>query len=194
MTTIFRRLRSFFGRSRHDADLREESRSHRALVRTDRACGLTPDDAAAQVAAHWQSSRSPSTMRVTCGRFARSDHVWQDVRGPFGGRARARLRAVASEHARAGIAPTGAVFSLQQPDSPPLPVRDPGSLALLTNGWVMVLSDLKEWATRERAVRRRIRVAGEFDLSVTGQRDLVDGAYVSGRIFDVLGVTPYGAG
>ena len=47
MTTIFRRLRSFLGRSRHDADLRDEIESHRAL-RQDalERDGLAPDDAA----------------------------------------------------------------------------------------------------------------------------------------------------
>src|SRR5215207_9445660 len=47
MTTIFRRLLYFFGRSRHDADLRAEIEAHRAL-RQDalERDGLAPEDAA----------------------------------------------------------------------------------------------------------------------------------------------------
>ena len=46
MTTIFRRLRYFLTRSRHDADLREEIDAHRAL-RQDalERDGLAPEDA-----------------------------------------------------------------------------------------------------------------------------------------------------
>ena len=72
----------------------------------------------------------------------------------------------------------------------PLPVRDPGSLALLTNGsWSYPI-----WS--EIAARQTELFDGafawsvqRFDLSASGQTEPVDGAYVSGRLFDVLGVT-----
>jgi putative ABC transport system permease protein len=71
-----------------------------------------------------------------------------------------------------------------------LPVRDPGSLALLTNGsWSYPIWD--EIRRRETEL-----FGGAFawspqrlDLSTGGQSESVDGAYVSGRFFDVLGVT-----
>jgi len=72
----------------------------------------------------------------------------------------------------------------------PLPVRDPGSLALLTNGsWSYPIWD--EIRTRETELFDGAFAwsARTFDLSASGQSDLVDAAYVSGRLFDVLGVT-----
>lgn len=73
----------------------------------------------------------------------------------------------------------------------PLPVRNPQSLALLLNGswsypiWKQVQE--RDTALFDGAVawsRQR------FDLSTSGSTDVVDGAYVSGRFFDVLGVQP----
>ncbi len=47
MTTIFRRLRHFLGRSHHDADLREEIEAHRAMRQNAfERDGLAPEDAA----------------------------------------------------------------------------------------------------------------------------------------------------
>ena len=72
----------------------------------------------------------------------------------------------------------------------PLPVRDPGSLALLTNGsWSYPIWE--EIRARETELfDGAFAWSGQsFDLSPSGQSDPVDGAYVSGRLFDVLGVT-----
>jgi predicted permease len=72
----------------------------------------------------------------------------------------------------------------------PLPVRDPGSLALLTNGsWSYAIWN--EIAIRETELFDGTFAwsAQRFDLSAGGQSEPVDGAYVSGRLFDVLGVT-----
>jgi putative ABC transport system permease protein len=71
----------------------------------------------------------------------------------------------------------------------PLPVRDPGSLALLTNGsWSYPIWN--EIRTRETALFDGALAwsAQRFDLSAGGRTEPVDGAYVSGRLFDVLGV------
>ncbi len=71
----------------------------------------------------------------------------------------------------------------------PLPVRDPGSLALLTNGsWSYPIWN--EIRTRETALFDGAFAwsAQRFDLSAGGRTEPVDGAYVSGRLFDVLGV------
>ena len=72
----------------------------------------------------------------------------------------------------------------------PLPVRDPGSLALLTNGsWSYPIWN--EIAARETELFDGAFAwsVQRFDLSASGQTEPVDGAYVSGRLFDVLGVT-----
>ena len=72
----------------------------------------------------------------------------------------------------------------------PLPVRDPGSLALLTDGsWSYPI--WSEIRTRETELFDGAFAwsAQRFDLSAGGQAEPVDGAYVSGRLFDVLGVT-----
>jgi hypothetical protein len=72
----------------------------------------------------------------------------------------------------------------------PLPVRDPASLALLTDGsWSYPI--WREIAARETGLFDGTLAwsAQRFDLSAGGQTEPVDGAYVSGRLFDVLGVT-----
>ncbi len=72
----------------------------------------------------------------------------------------------------------------------PLPVRDPGSLALLTDGsWSYPI--WSEIRTRETELFEGAFAwsAQRFDLSAGGQAEPVDGAYMSGRLFDVLGVT-----
>jgi predicted permease len=74
----------------------------------------------------------------------------------------------------------------------PLPVRDPGSLALLTDGsWSYPI--WSEIAARETELFEGALAwsAQRFDLSGGGRTDPVDGAFVSGRLFDVLGVTSF---
>jgi putative ABC transport system permease protein len=81
MTTFFRRLMYFFGRSRHDADLREEIEAHRTL-RQDafEREGLEPEDAAyasrralGNIALAVDDARDIWTIRAV-------DSLWQDVR------------------------------------------------------------------------------------------------------------------
>jgi predicted permease len=70
-----------------------------------------------------------------------------------------------------------------------LPVRDPESLALLADGtWSYPIWN--EIATRETALFDGAFAwsVQRFDLSPAGQTEPVDGAYVSGRFFEVLGV------
>jgi putative ABC transport system permease protein len=71
-----------------------------------------------------------------------------------------------------------------------LPVRDPGSLALLTNGsWSYPIWDEIRRRETELFDGAFAWSPQRFDLSSGGQTEPVDGAYVSGRFFDVLGVT-----
>jgi predicted permease len=74
----------------------------------------------------------------------------------------------------------------------PLPVRDPDSLALLSDGsWSYPIWN--EIRTRETELFDGALAwsAQRFDLSAGGQTEPVDGAYVSGGFFDVLGVTGF---
>jgi len=72
----------------------------------------------------------------------------------------------------------------------PLPVRDPNSLALLSDGsWSYpIWNEIRAHET-ELFDGALAWAAQRFDLSAGGRTEPVDGAYVSGRFFDVLGVT-----
>ena len=192
MTTLFRRVLYFFGRSRHDADLREEIEAHRAL-RQDafERDGLAPEDAApassralGNVALAVDDARDVWTIRTL-------DGVWQDVRAAVRGlRKSPGFALVAIGTLALGIGANTALFSIfSSLILRPLPVRDPDSLTLLNGSWSYPIwqeirareADLFDGACAWSAQR--------FDLSASGQSDPVDGAYVSGRFFDVLGVS-----
>jgi predicted permease len=120
------------------------------------------------------------------------DSVWQDVRAALRGlRKSPGFAVVAMGTLALGIGANTALFSIfSSLILRPLPVRDPGSLALLTNGaWSNPIWE--EIRARETELfDGAFAWSGQsFDLSTGGQSDPVDGAYVSGRIFDVLGVT-----
>ena len=195
MSALLRRLRYFLRRSRHDADLRDEIESHRAHRQDALARGGLEPDAAA-----WASRRAIGnvTLAVEDARdvwAARAlDNMQQDVRAAVRGlRKSPGFAVVAIGTLALGIGANTALFSIfSSLILRPLPVRDPGSLALLTDGsgsWSYPI-----W--REIRAREAELFDGAFawspqtfDLSASGQRDPVDGAYVSGRFFDVLGVT-----
>jgi putative ABC transport system permease protein len=193
MTTIFRRLRYFFGRSRHDADLRDEIEAHRAL-RQDafERDGLAPEDAAhasrralGNVALAVDDARGVWTIRMV-------DSVSQDVRVALRGlRKSPGFALVAIGTLALGIGANTALFSIfSSLILRPLPVRDPGSLALLTDGsWSYPIWEEIRARETELFDGAFAWSPQTFDLSPSGQRDLVDGAYVSGRLFDVLGLT-----
>ena len=192
MYTRFRRLLHFLGWSRHEADLRAEIEAHRAL-RQDafERDGLAPDAAAhasrralGNVALAVDDARDFFAMRAL-------DSLWQDGRTALRGlRKSPGFTLVAIGTLALGIGANTALFSIfSSLILRPLPVRDPGSLALLTDGsWSYPI--WKEIEAREAGLFDGAFAWAEdkFDLSPGGQRDLVDGAYVSGRLFDVLGV------
>jgi predicted permease len=192
MNTLFRRVLYFLRRSRHDADLREEIEAHRAH-RQDalERHGLSPDVAArasrqamGNVTLALEDARDVWAVRVL-------DSVRQDVRDAVRGLRRSPgFALVAISTLALGIGANTALFSIfNSLILRPLPVRDPGSLALLTDG---------EWSYPVwQQVRARdtelfdgaFAWSGQsFDLSQGGRTAFVDGAYASGRFFDVLGV------
>src|SRR5258706_223679 len=111
------------------------------------------------------------------------DSVWQDVRIALRGLGKSPGFAfVAIGTLALGIGANTALFSIfSSLILRPLPVRDPGGLALLTNGsWSYPI-----W--QEIRAREADLFDGSFawspqrfDLSPSGQTDPMDGAYVSG--------------
>ena len=192
MNTFLRSLLHLLRRSRHDADLREEIETHRALRQAAlERDGLDSDEAA------WASQRAMGnvTLAVDDARdvwaIRTLDSVWQDVRVALRGlRKSPGFALVAIGTLALGIGANTALFSIfSSLILRPLPVHDPGSLALLTNGsWSYPIWE--EIRARDNLFDGAFAWAGQsFDLSPGGQSDPVDGAYVSGGLFDVLGVT-----
>jgi predicted permease len=181
--------------SPHDADLREEIEAHRALRQAalERE-GLGPDAAARE------SSRAMGnvTLAVEDARDVWAirvfDGVRQDVRAAVRGlRKSAGASAVVIGTLALGIGANTSLFSIfNSLIMRPLPVRDPGSLALVSDGsWSYPV-----W--QEIKVRETHLFDGafawsreSFDLAQDGRPVPVDGAYVSGRFFEVLGVSAF---
>ena len=120
------------------------------------------------------------------------DELAQDLRNGFHQIARnPGFTAIVALTLALGIGANAALFSIfNSLILRPLPVRDPGSLALLTDGsWSYPIWN--EIATRETGLFDGTLAwsAQRFDLSAGGQTEPIDGAYISGRLFDVLGVT-----
>ena len=108
----------------------------------------------------WATSRLPSRTHATSGRCVWLDGVQQDVRAAVRGlRKSAGFSAVVIGTLALGIGANTSLFSIfNSLIMRPLPVRDPGSLALLADGsWSYPV--WQEIATRaERPVRRRLRL------------------------------------
>ena len=195
MRTLFRRLLHLVRWSRHEADLREEIETHRSL----RQAALERDGLGADDAAHAsrraigniplavEDAREVWAMRAL-------DHTRQDVRDAVRGLRKSPGFALVTIATLAlGIGANTALFSIfNSLVMRPLPVRDPGSLALLTDGaWSYPV-----W--QEISARANDLFHGAFtwtdqtfDLTQDGRPVPVDGAYVSGRFFEVLGVPAF---
>jgi predicted permease len=193
MGTFFRRLRQLFQPSRREAELREEIEAHRAhRQKALERDGFALDEAArasryalGNVTLAIEDAREVWTVRAV-------DHVRQDVRTALRGlRKSPGFTVVALATLAFGIGANTTLFSIfNSLILRPLPVRDPASLALLTHGdWSYPVWE--EIRARDTELFDGALTWSEqtFDLSRGGRSDLVDGAYVTGRFFDVLGVT-----
>src|SRR5687767_3915609 len=195
MKTLFQRLLHLLRWSRYGADLREEIETHRSL-RQDalERDGLAPDDAVhasrraiGNIPLAIEYSRDVWAMRAV-------DHTRQDVRDAVRGlRKNPGFAFVTIATLALGIGANTALFSIfNSLIMRPLPVRDPGSLALLDDGsWSYPV-----WQEIETRARGMFDGAfawshERFDLAHGGRLLSVDGAYVSGRFFDVLGVPAF---
>jgi len=193
MNTFVRRLRYLLKSSRREAELREEIEAHRAhwqdALERD---GLAPGEAArascralGNITLAVEDARDVWALRAI-------DHGRQDVRTAVRGLCKSpAFTFVALTTLALGIGANTTLFSIfNSLILRPLPVRDPASLALLTNGswsypvWEEIRARDTELFDGALAWARE-----RFDLSRGGRSDLVDGAYVSGRFFDVLGVS-----
>jgi predicted permease len=193
MSAFLRRLMYFLDRSRREADLREEIESHRAH-RQDalERGGLAPGAAASasrraigNVSLAVEDVRDVWVSRVV-------DQLVQDIRIAIRGlRKNPGFTVVAIATLALGIGANTALFSIFNGlILRPLPVRDPGRLALLLEGsWSYpVWAEIK--ARENELFDGAFAWTDErFDMSGGGQSAFVDGAHVSGRFFEVLGVT-----
>jgi putative ABC transport system permease protein len=193
MNTFFRRLRYLLQSSRREAELREEIEAHRA----HRQDALERDGLARGEAAHAsRHALGNITLAVEDARdvwaLRAIDHGRQDVRTAVRGlRKSPAFTFVALTTLALGIGANTTLFSIfNSLILRPLPVRDPASLALLAHGswsypvWQEIRARDTELFEGALAWARQ-----RFDLSRGGRSDPVDGAYVSGRFFDVLGVS-----
>jgi putative ABC transport system permease protein len=195
MSAFLRYLLYLLRRSDHDAELREEIESHRA----HRQDALEKNGIATPAAA-WASRRAMGNVTLAIEDVR---DVWilrvldsarQDVRDAARGlRKSAGFSAVVIGTLALGIGANTALFSIfNSLIVRQLPVRDPDSLALLTSGswsypvWQQIKAYETDLFDGAFAWSRE-----SFDLVQGGRPVPVDGAFVSGRFFDVLAVQAF---
>ena len=195
MRPLVRYLWYLLRRSAHDAELRDEIESHRAH-RQDafESRGLAP------TAAVWASRRAMGNVTLAVEDVGDVwivrvlDSVRQDVRDAIRGlRKSAGVSAVVIGTLALGIGANTSLFSIFNTlIMRPLPVRDPGTLALLSSGswsypvWEEIKARETDLFDGAFAWSRE-----SFDLVQGGRPVPVDGAFVSGRFFDVLAVPAF---
>jgi putative ABC transport system permease protein len=193
MSALRRRLMYFLRRSRHDADLRDEIEAHRAHRQDALEREGLASDAAARASQRAMGNVTLAVQDVRDVWVSRAlDQLWQDIRIAVRGlRKNPGFTLVAIATLALGIGASTALFSIFNGlILRPLPVRDPGRLALLLDGsWSYPMwAEIK--ARENDLFDGAIAWADErFDLSSGGQSAFVDGAHVSGRFFEVLGVS-----
>jgi len=181
--------------SRHDGELRDEIEAHRAhrqdsLERGGLAAGVAAcasRRAIGNVTLAVEDARDVWAMRAL-------DSVGQDVRTAVRGlRKSTGFSAVVIGTLALGIGANTSLFSIfNSLIMRPLPVRDPGGLALLTSGswsypvWQEIKARSTDLFDDAFAWSRE-----SFDLAQGGRSVAVDGAFVSGHFFDELGVLAF---
>jgi predicted permease len=195
MKRLFARLLHLLDWSRHAADLREEIETHRSL-RQDafQRYGFDAGDAAQEsrraignIPLAIEESRDVWAIRAI-------DHAQQDVRQAVRGLRKSPGFALVTIATLAlGIGANTALFSIfNSLVMRPLPVRDPASLALLTSGsWSYPVWQEIEARAKDLFDGAFAWADQSFHLTQGTQSVPVDGAYVSGRFFDVLGVPAF---
>ena len=186
-------ITGWFKRHR-DEELDEELQGHQRMAIDDRVDrGEAPDEAAA--AARREFGNVGLVREVTRDTWGWGwlERLVRDVRYAFRGLLHNRVYALASIVTLAlGIGANTAIFSIL--DSlllRALPVRDPARLVLASWGQNTAFT-YPLWDEIHRQTEGVGAFAAwsatRFDLARTGQTDMVDGLWVSGEFFDVLGV------
>jgi putative ABC transport system permease protein len=176
-----------------DREIDDEITSHLAEATEEYIeRGLSPEDAHSAALRSFGGVTQTKEAYRQIRSFMWLDNLRQDVRVAMRGlRKTPGFAVVAIGTLALGIGANTALFSIFSTlILRPLPVHDPGSLTLLTNGsWSYPIWE--EIRAREHGLfdGAFAWASQRFDLSPSGKSDLVDGAYVSGRLFDVLGVT-----
>ena len=182
-----------FGR-RRDEELDEELQSHLRMAIRDRVDrGEAPEEAAAAARREFGSVGLVREVTRDMWGWGWLERLARDVQYAFRGLLHSRTYALAAIVTLAlGIGANTAIFSIL--DSllfRALPVREPDRLVLLSgranHNWTYPTWD---------EVRRRTELfdgacafsATRFDLARSGVTEMVEGLWVSGRFFDVLGV------
>jgi putative ABC transport system permease protein len=195
MSAFLRYLLYLLRRSDYDAELREEIESHRAHRQDalERA-GLAPTAAArasrramGNVTLAVEDVRDAWIMRML-------DSGWQDVRDAIRGlRKNAGFAAMVIGTLALGIGANTSLFSIfNSLIIRPLPVQEPGRLALLTSGsWSYPVWREIEARDTELFEGAFAWSRESFNLAEAGKPLPVDASYVSGHFFDVLGVQAF---
>jgi predicted permease len=189
-----RRLLHLLRSSRHDADLREEMETHRTLrqdrLERDGASTRDAEDASRRALGNVTLSREDARDAWA---WTALDAIGRDIRTVLRGlRKNPGFTLVAIGTLALGIGANTALFSLYNSLSlRTLPVRDPGSLVFLQHGeWTYPIWEAID-RHRDEVFDGAFAWSNEkFDLAQGGETTFVSGAYVSGRMFDVLGVAP----
>jgi predicted permease len=189
-----RRLLHLLRSSRHDADLREEMETHRSLrqehLERDGATARDAEGASRRALGNVTLSHEDAREAWT---WSALDAIARDVRTVFRGlRKNPGFTIVAVGTLALGIGANTALFSLYNSLSlRTLPVRDPGSLVFLQHGeWTYPIWEAIDHH-RDEVFDGAFAWSNEkFDLAQGGETTFVSGAYISGRMFDVLGITP----
>jgi putative ABC transport system permease protein len=137
MSALLRRLMYLLGRSRHDADLRDEIESHRAHRQDALERHGLASDAAARASRRAMGNVALTIEDVRDVWASRAvDQLWQDIRIAVRGlRKNPVFTLVAIATLALGIGANTALFSIFNGlILRPLPVRDPDRLALLLDG------------------------------------------------------------
>jgi predicted permease len=189
-----RRLLHLLRSSRHDADLREEMETHRSLrqerMERDGVSARDAEDASRRALGNATLSHEDAREAWT---WSALDAIGRDLRTVLRGlRKNPGFTLVAVGTLALGIGANTALFSLYNSLSlRTLPVRDPGSLVFLQHGeWTYPIWEAID-RHRDEVFDGAFAWSNEkFDLAQSGETTFVSGAYVSGRMFDVLGVAP----
>ena len=195
MNTLLRRIVHLLHRNRLDADLREEIETHRAL----RQQALEREGIAADTAqAISRRAIGNVSLAIEDARDVWISRAWEGLRQDVWTALRGMRRSpgfavVAIGTLALGIGANTALFSIfSSLLLRPLPVRAPEQLVLLADGsWTYPIWDEIRRLDGDLVDGAIAWSIERFDTSDRAETAPLEGAYVNGRYFEVLGVTPF---